>query len=206
MPSQERAHKTQLLIFEASLRLLEQEGLENFNTNRLAQTSGFSVGTIYQYFDDKQAILRSLAQHEQQRAMQEVRRLLLADFANLPSDERSPRVRAVVRAILHTFGNRHRAHKILLDIALQAGDQEKLDTPTLTPLAVLLTSGTIASRSGDALTLSETDAFVLTHAVTGPIRNALLHNVRLFKKQQFEDSLVDLIDAFVRRRTGEIRQ
>src|SRR5580693_4471468 len=114
MPSQERAHKTQLLIFEASLRLLEQEGLENFNTNRLAQTSGFSVGTIYQYFDDKQAILRSLAQHEQQRAMQEVRRLLLADFANLPSDERSPRVRAVVRAILHTFGYRHRAHKILL--------------------------------------------------------------------------------------------
>lgn len=205
LPSQSRAQKTQLLIFEAALQLLEQEGLDHFNTNRLAEVSGFSVGTIYQYFDDKRAILQALAQHEQQRAMQEVRRLLLADLANLPPDDRSPRVRAVVRAILHTFGSRQRAHKVLLDMALQAGDQEKLDSPALTPLATLLTSGTIASRSGVVLTLSETDAFVLTHAVMGPIRNALLRNVRLFKKPQFEDSLVDLIDAFVRRRTGEIR-
>jgi AcrR family transcriptional regulator len=205
-PRQERAQKTQLLIFEAALRLLEQEGLENFNTNRLAEISGFSVGTIYQYFDDKRSILLALAQHEQQRAMQEVRRLLLTDLANLPSDDRSPRVRAVVRAILHTFGNRQRAHKILLDLALQTADPEQSDGSALIALATLLTSGTIASRSGVVLTLSETDAFVLTQAVMGPIRTALLRNVRLFKKPQFEDSLVDLIDAFVRRRTAEIRQ
>jgi AcrR family transcriptional regulator len=205
-PRQERAQKTQLLIFEAALRLLEQEGLENFNTNRLAEISGFSVGTLYQYFDDKRSILLALAQHEQQRAMQEVRRLLLTDLANLPPDDRSPRVRAVVRAILHTFGNRQRAHKILLDLALQGADPEQPDSSALTPLATLLTTGTIASRSGVVLTLSETDAFVLTQAVMGPIRTALLRNVRVFKKPQFEDSLVDLIDAFVRRRTGEIRQ
>jgi AcrR family transcriptional regulator len=185
-----------LLIFEAALRLLEQEGLENFNTNRLAELSGFGVGTIYQYFDDKRSILLALAQHEQQRAMQEVRRTLLADLANLPADDRSPRVRAVVRAILHTFGNRQRAHKILLDMALQVGDPEQLDNPPLSAVATLLTSSTI---------LSETDAFVLTQALMGPIRTALLRNVRLFKKPQFEDSLVDLIDAFIRRRTGEVR-
>src|ERR1700722_20045031 len=68
-PSQGRAQKTMLLIFEAASRLLEQEGLENFNTNRLAEISGFSVGTIYQYFADKRAILLALAQHEQERAM-----------------------------------------------------------------------------------------------------------------------------------------
>jgi AcrR family transcriptional regulator len=204
MPTQDRAQKTQLLIFEAALRLLELDGLENFNTNRLAELSGFSVGTIYQYFDDKRAILSALAQHEQLRAMQEVRRLLMSDLASLPADDRSPRVRAIVRAILHTFGNRQRAHKILLDLALQTGEQEQFDQPALTPLAVLLTSGTVASRSGVVLTLSDTDAFVLTQAVMGPIRAALLRNVRLFKKPQFEDSLVDLIDAFIRRRTGEI--
>jgi hypothetical protein len=115
-------------------------------------------------------------------------------------------VRAVVRAILHTFGSRHRAHKVLLDIALQGADHDDPEGAALTPLATLLTSGAIASRSGVTLTLSETDAFVLTQAVMGPIRSALLRNVRLFRKPQFEDSLVDLIDAFVRRRSGEIRQ
>jgi AcrR family transcriptional regulator len=205
-PSQDRAQKTQLLIFEAALRLLEQEGLDDFTTNRLAELSGFSVGTLYQYFDDKRAILLALARHEHQRAMREVRRLLLTDLGTLPADEKSPRVRAVVRAILHTFGNRHRAHKILLHMALQGIDHEQVDNPELAPLAALLTSGTIASRSGAALTLSETDAFVLTQAVMGPINMALLGNTRLLKKPQFEDCLVDLIDAFVRRRTGDIRQ
>jgi AcrR family transcriptional regulator len=181
-----------LLIFEAALKLLELEGLENFNTNRLAELSGFSVGTIYQYFEDKHAVLSALAQHEQQRAMQEVRRLLPSDLAELPAEDRSPRVRAVVRAILHTFGSRHRAHKVLLDIALQGADHDQPDSAALAPLATLLT----------ARTLSETDAFVLTQAVMGPIRSALLRNVRLFRKPQFEDSLVDLIDAFLRRRTG----
>jgi AcrR family transcriptional regulator len=204
-PSQDRAQKTQLLIFESALRLLEEEGLDNFTTNRLAELSGLSVGTLYQYFDDKRAILQALAQHEHQRAMQEVRRLLLSDPASVSADEKSPRVRAVVRALLHTFGNRHRAHRILLHMALQGSDHEQRDHPDLATLPALLNSGMVASRSGPGLTLSETDAFVLTQAAMGPINAALLGNARLLRKPQFEDSLVDLIDAFLRRRTGDVR-
>jgi AcrR family transcriptional regulator len=66
-PSQERARKTQMRIFETATRLLEQHRLEGFNTNRLADMSGLSVGAIYQYFADKRAILMALAHHEQER-------------------------------------------------------------------------------------------------------------------------------------------
>jgi AcrR family transcriptional regulator len=203
-PSQGRAQKTKLLIFEAASRLLEQEGLESFNTNRLAELSGFSVGTIYQYFADKRAILLALAQHEQERAMAEVRRLLMIDLANLPvADENSPspRARPIVRAILQTFGGRQRANRILIDLALQSGEQRHLDSP-MTALTSLLTSGAVVGRHGN-VTLTETDAFVLTQAVIGPIRAALMRNMRLFRKPQFEDALVDLIDAFVKRRLVE---
>jgi AcrR family transcriptional regulator len=203
-PSQGRAQKTMLLILEAASRLLEQEGLENFNTNRLAEISGFSVGTIYQYFADKRAILLALAQHEQERAMVEVRRLLMIDLANLPvaaEHSPSPRARPIVRAILQTFGGRQRASRILIDLALQSGEQRHLDSP-VTALTSLLTSGAVVGRHGN-VTLTETDAFVLTQAVIGPIRAALMHDMRLFRKLQFEDALVDLIDAFVKRRLVE---
>jgi len=189
-PSQDRARKTQLLIFESATKLLEQEGLEHFNTNRLAEVSGYSVGTIYQYFPDKRAILLALAHHEQDRAMQEVRRLLFTDFANLPGDEGYPRVRAIVRAISHTYGSRQRAHKILIDLALQAGGREQLDKPMLT-LTALLSSGAV---------LSETDAFVLTQAVIGSIRAALVRDARMVKRAAFEDALVDLITGFIKAR------
>jgi AcrR family transcriptional regulator len=200
-PSQPRAHKTQWLIFESAARLLDQEGLEGFNTNRLSELSGLSVGTIYQYFSDKRAILVALAQHEQERAMLEVRRLLTTDLAGLPADSDFPRVRALVRAILHTYGGRQRAHKILIELALQSGSQQQPDG-TATALTTLLTAAA-SSRSGTSMILNETDVFVLIQAVIGAIRAALSRDMRLLKKPQFEDALVDLISGFLRARRGQ---
>ena len=202
-PSQDRAQKTQLLIFETAAKLLEQEGLEGFNTNRLARVSGFSVGTIYQYFADKRAILLALAQHEQARAMQEVRRLLMTDLANLPSEDEFPRVRAIVRAMLHTFSSRQRAHKILIDLALTADRYDRPDSPVMA-LSALLTAGVVTGKEGMALTLSEIDAFVLTQAVIGSVRAAVVRDVRMLKKPQFEDALVGLITGFVRVRRERV--
>jgi len=173
--------------------------MEGFTTNRLAQVSGFSVGTIYQYFADKRAILLALAQHEQARAMQEVRRVLMTDLANLPNEDEFPRVRAIVRAILHTFSGRQRAHKILIDLALTADRYDQPDSPVMA-LSALLTSGVVTGKEGMALTLSEIDAFVLTQAVIGSVRAAVVRDVRMLKKQQLEDALVGLITGFVRAR------
>jgi AcrR family transcriptional regulator len=202
-PIQDRAQKTQLLIFETAAKLLELEGLEAFNTNRLAEVSGFSVGTIYQYFADKRAILLALAQHEQGRAMQEVRRLLMTDLAHLSSEDEFPRLRAIVRAIVHTFSNRQHAHKVLSDLALNADRYDRPDSPGMA-LSALLTSGVATGKDGIAPTLTEIDAFVLTQSVIGSVRAAVVRDVRMLKKPQFEDALVGLITGFVRARRERV--
>ena len=202
-PSQNRAQKTQLLIFETAARLLERDGLEGFNTNRLAELSGFSVGTIYQYFADKGAILLALAQHEHERAMRDVRRLLMTEFSALPAEHDFPRARAVVRALLQVFGGRQRAHRILIELALQGNARQQLDG-VITSLFSLLMSGTVIGKEGVALALSETDAFVLTQSVMGTIHSALARDSRMLKKPQFEDALVALIIGFVRSRQGRL--
>jgi AcrR family transcriptional regulator len=59
-PGQARSKETVNVILEASARILEADGLHGFNTNALAAKAGVSVGSLYQYFPNKDAILLAL--------------------------------------------------------------------------------------------------------------------------------------------------
>ncbi|MET3600554.1 TetR/AcrR family transcriptional regulator [Martelella mangrovi] len=47
-------------IFEATIQLLTRPGAENLTTTRVAERAGVSVGTLYQYFPNKQALIYAL--------------------------------------------------------------------------------------------------------------------------------------------------
>lgn len=47
-------------ILEATTRILRQDGLAAVNTNRVAELAGVSVGSLYQYFPSREAILAEL--------------------------------------------------------------------------------------------------------------------------------------------------
>jgi AcrR family transcriptional regulator len=44
---------------EAAARILEREGLSGFTTNKVATLAGVSIGSLYEYFESKEAILRA---------------------------------------------------------------------------------------------------------------------------------------------------
>src|SRR5262245_25881287 len=56
-PRQGRAIATVDAIFEATIQVLLSDGLLHLNTTRVARRAGVSVGTLYQYFPNKQALL-----------------------------------------------------------------------------------------------------------------------------------------------------
>jgi AcrR family transcriptional regulator len=60
MPDQARSQETVSIILEASARILESDGLRGFNTNAIAAKAGVSVGSLYQYFPNKDAIVLAL--------------------------------------------------------------------------------------------------------------------------------------------------
>lgn len=68
---QARARATRDAIVEAAARILEQEGSAAATTNRIAERAGVSIGSLYQYFPDKQCIFAELLRRE--------RAVLLAD-------------------------------------------------------------------------------------------------------------------------------
>ena len=61
---QERARETVRALLDAAARVLEQRGYAGATTNRIAEAAGASVGTLYEYFADKEAVYDALIERE----------------------------------------------------------------------------------------------------------------------------------------------
>lgn len=63
---QERSAATVDIILVAAAQVLGREGPSGFNTNRVAEVAGVSIGSLYQYFPGKEALLAALARRHDQ--------------------------------------------------------------------------------------------------------------------------------------------
>jgi AcrR family transcriptional regulator len=57
IPKQERSRATFEAIVEAATRIIEHDGLAGLSTNRVAEVAGVSIGSLYQYFPNKEALV-----------------------------------------------------------------------------------------------------------------------------------------------------
>lgn len=60
VPTQQRAKETVDAVFEAALRELLRDDGTTISVNRVAETAGVSIGSLYQYFPNKDALLGGL--------------------------------------------------------------------------------------------------------------------------------------------------
>ncbi|MCP3408194.1 TetR family transcriptional regulator [Bradyrhizobium sp. CCGB01] len=93
-PQQARSNELVAAILDAAVQVLAKEGAQRFTTARVAERAGVSVGSLYQYFPNKAAILFRL-QSDEWRRTSELLRGILADSA------KPPLVR--LRALVHAF-------------------------------------------------------------------------------------------------------
>ena len=63
-PAQNRSQETVAVIVEAAARVLEERGFEGFNTNAVAERAGVSIGSLYQYFRNKDALIANLIERQ----------------------------------------------------------------------------------------------------------------------------------------------
>ena len=66
-PVQPRALETWACILEAAAQVLEAQGPAAFNTNVVAERAGVSIGSLYQYFPGKDALVIALMRREKER-------------------------------------------------------------------------------------------------------------------------------------------
>jgi AcrR family transcriptional regulator len=96
-PKQTRSTELVAAILEAAAQVLAIEGAQRFTTARVAERAGVSVGSLYQYFPNKAAILFRL-QSDEWRQTSNLLRTILEDAKRPPLE----RLRALVHAFIRS--------------------------------------------------------------------------------------------------------
>ena len=173
-PRQTRSRATVDAILEAATRIL-QAG-ETFTTNHVAERAGVSVGTLYQYFPGKTAILHALGARER-AAVAEATRTAIAEGVEP--------VRAAIRAQLAAFDGRHGARRVVLEAILRDASTPGMAREIDDGLAPFAADG---DRS--------VHAFVISRAVMGVVRAAVLEDSPLLGAPDLEEALVRLVRGY----------
>jgi len=169
LPKQARARATCAAIFEATARILEAEGEAALNTNRIAATAGVSVGTLYQYFPNKQAILIAMAHAEGAAWRRNARRAMAAGLE---------RDRAVIRTMIEAFPGRPATRRAAVKAQLDA------EPPA---------GAAPAPVSDDPAAMVD---FIVDRAIVGVVRAAVFEDAPFLHAPAFEDALVRLAQGF----------
>ncbi|WP_177248184.1 TetR/AcrR family transcriptional regulator [Bradyrhizobium sp. Ghvi] len=119
--SQERSRATVDALIEATARILVREGFEKTSTNRIAEVAGVSVGSLYQYFPSKEALVAAVIHRHQEETMAIVR-TTLCEIADMPIEKA---VRRLVTVAIDAHRINPKLHRVLAEQIPRAG---KLDT------------------------------------------------------------------------------
>ena len=96
-PRQARSTELVSAILEAAIQVLAKEGAARFTTARVAEKAGVSVGSVYQYFPNKAAILFRL-QSDEWRQTTDLLRAILEDVDRPPFERLRDLVHAFIRS------------------------------------------------------------------------------------------------------------
>lgn len=109
--SQERSRATVDALIEATARILVREGFDKASTNRIAEEAGVGIGSLYQYFPSKEALVAAVTDRHHQELRQVVRGTL-ADFATLPVEQA---VRRLVMVGIEAHRVDPKLHRVLAE-------------------------------------------------------------------------------------------
>jgi AcrR family transcriptional regulator len=194
-PRQQRAQNKVELILEAAIRLLDIGGLAALTTNAIAETAGVSIGTLYQYFANKEAILEALAERE----MAAISARVLAVLQDRSVVSPQERIGRILRAVTSGYGQRPRVHRLVMEASLARGGRRL--APLVERILTLLTSG---DRPPNAVPMTAAEAFVLTNAFVGVIRAMIMRpDASVPAQSEIEDAMGRLVASYIQYRPDQ---
>lgn len=121
-PRQKRSQNTMDVILQATGELICAHGMEGFGTNQIADRAGVSIGSLYQYFPDKEAILASL--------IRDMRREMLDDFRRAVVDTTDQPLRVAIEKLVAAALRHHMRNPMLTQHLERAENDLPLDHET----------------------------------------------------------------------------
>jgi AcrR family transcriptional regulator len=178
--SQERSRATVDALIEATARILIKEGFDKASTNRIAEKAGVSVGSLYQYFPGKDALVVAVMERHSQELMQLVRGEL-ADAAALPLEQA---VRRLVAAAIKAHRVDPELHRVLAEQIPRTGEIANMEAFNRENYA-LFRAYLEAHRSDVRAVDLGLAAFVCVTSIEALTHTAVLHHSESFSDESF---------------------
>jgi AcrR family transcriptional regulator len=184
-PAQERSRATVDALVGATARILVREGFDKASTNRIADIAGVSVGSLYQYFPGKEALVVAVIERHNQELMQVVRDAL-ARVATLPMEQA---VRQLVAAAIDAHRVDPKLHRVLAEQLPRTGRLENIETFNREAYALFRT---YLGEHRNELRAVDLDlaAFVCVTSIEALTHTAVIHTAELLTDER-ANALVD---------------
>ena len=121
-PSQQRSQLTVAALLKATAHILVKEGYESASTNRIAAAAGVSIGSLYQYFPSKEALVAAVVD----RHMQEMLELLRAAVERVREQPVEAATRELVKVMIDAHRVDPRLHRALVEQVPRVGRLENV--------------------------------------------------------------------------------
>jgi AcrR family transcriptional regulator len=109
LPQQDRSRSTVEAILEATAHILTEEGYDKASTNRIAERAGVSIGSLYQYFPNKESIMAALMEQHSN----EIAELVEAKLSYLFDKPLEIVIPELIRAVIAAHAINPRLHQVL---------------------------------------------------------------------------------------------
>jgi AcrR family transcriptional regulator len=195
--SQRRSQATVEALIDATARLLIEDGYDRASTNRIAALAGVSIGSLYQYFPSKEALVAAVAE----RHARDLSTVVLDVFTRVSRSPIEIGVRELVVAAIDAHRVDPALHRILAEEAPRIGRPGGID-PLQGNASALIRGYLQAHRHEIDIADLDMAAFVLVTTVEALTHSAVLHRPDILAGGQaaaFADEVAGLVLRYLRR-------
>ena len=187
--SQERSRATVDALVEATARILVRDGFDKASTNRIAEAAGVGIGSLYQYFPCKEALVAAVIDRHKKEVI-EVVRGALAEAATEPIAQA---VRRLVAAAIRAHRIDPKLHHVLAEQIPRMGKLENVEAFNRETYALF--GAYLESRKDELRTVDlKLATFVCVTSIEALTHTAVLHHSEMLS----DDAVEALVDEATR--------
>jgi AcrR family transcriptional regulator len=194
-PKQQRALSMVNAILDATAQVLVEVGYDYMTTNKVAAKAGISIGSLYQYYPNKEALVAALNTRLGTLELEIIRK----KFREIEDHDIGVAVREVIKAMVDLHRLDPPLHRVLVEQVPRLGDLEKINDTNRQILELMRSY--LAQKFADGnLARLDLVLFVVFNVVETLTHQAVLYRSDLLRTEELTDEICALVELYIRAR------
>ena len=198
-PRQSRSQATVEAILQAAAHILIKDGYQAFNTNHVVQRAGVSIGSLYQYFPNKDALIAELKLQHVAKTKDAI-----DDLEFSPDRPLTDIISQIVRNHIALHKVDPELHHVLSEQVARLGGLDRQDK-MLTEIQDKVLWMLNTHSSTKSLKYPKLVMLMTVTTVEAVTHNAMLNNRELLDTDLFQTELIRMILTFIEGAEGVVR-